>query len=130
MKDYAARIQELKKESITGLDLHEIGSATNHVTCTVKVEVPIILVFSIPWSKGWTAMVDGNETKLYRANGMYMRIPLVAGEHRIELRYNTPGMKAGWIISGAGLLVCFLLVALRKGSILLDLQTQESNTDG
>ena len=75
-------------------------------------------------------MVDGNETKLYRANGMYMGIPLVAGEHRIELRYNTPGMKAGWIISGAGLLVCFLLVALRKGSILLDLQTQESNTDG
>ena len=49
--------------------------------------------------------MDGQETQLLRANTMYMALPLTAGTHTVELRYTTRGLKAGAMLSAAGILV-------------------------
>jgi uncharacterized membrane protein YfhO len=57
------------------------------------------LCFSIPYSKGWTAFVNGKKTELLRANTMYMALPLKAGDYEIVLKYRTPGLTLGILIS-------------------------------
>jgi len=47
---------------------------------------------------GWRALVDGAETKIYRADYLFMAIPVDAGEHSIEVEYRPAGFRAGvWV---------------------------------
>jgi len=47
---------------------------------------------------GWRAKVDGEDAKLYRADYLFMAIPVEAGKHVIELVYQPAGYRAGkWI---------------------------------
>ena len=69
---------------------------------------------AIPYSTGWKAAVDGKETKVYQANGMYMGVAVGKGSHKIELRYTTPGLTAGIFISGAAWIVFFGTLIYRK----------------
>lgn len=47
-----------------------------------------------------------------RCGGMYMGVALDAGEHHLELRYCTPGLKAGAVISAAALTLLLALSIL------------------
>lgn len=58
------------------------------------------LVFSIPCEDGWTLFVDGKETDKERFLNSLIGVTLEAGSHEIELRYETPGLKEGAMISG------------------------------
>jgi hypothetical protein len=47
---------------------------------------------------GWHARVDGAKTKIYRANYLFMAVPVRAGKHAIELQYKPVEFRAGrWI---------------------------------
>jgi hypothetical protein len=47
---------------------------------------------------GWRARVDGMETKIYRADYLFMAIPVDVGKHSIEVEYSPAGFRAGvWI---------------------------------
>jgi hypothetical protein len=47
---------------------------------------------------GWHAKVDGNRSKIYRANYLFMAIPVGAGKHAIELEFKPLGFRVGrWI---------------------------------
>lgn len=97
--------------------LENVQTGTNRVFGTVSLEKDKILVLSIPYQKGWTAFVDGKEMELQRANYMYMALPLEAGEHEIELRYEIPYIyTALWIMAGSLALFAVLLIvgAVRK----------------
>ncbi len=67
----------------------------NQVSGNISVDAPRMLVFAIPYSEGWSAKVDGEETPVYKANLMFMAVPLEAGLHTVELSYCTPGIRAG-----------------------------------
>lgn len=85
------------------LEQVEIGNDT--VTGTITLETPKMLCFSIPYSKGWTAYVDGEEVPLYQANVKNMAVYLDAGSHEVELHYETPLLAAGCGVSVLGGLV-------------------------
>ena len=69
-----------------------------------------ILLLSIPFSPGWKAYVDGKETGILRADLMYMAIPVRAGKHNIELRYETPLLKTGVIMGIFGIIMLFVIL--------------------
>lgn len=69
------------------------------VSGIIDVESPKILCFSIPYSDGWRAYVDGKETKLYHANIAYMAVEVDKGIHEFQLVYETPFLKEGMYIS-------------------------------
>jgi hypothetical protein len=83
---------------------HEPGRVAVDATCNG----PGFLVFGERHDAGWRASVDGAEAPLVRAYGLVLGLPVGAGEHRIELRYEPPGFRAGAV---ASLLVLALLVA-------------------
>ena len=76
-----------------------------------------MVCFSIPYSDGWKAYVDGNEVKLHHANIAYMAIEIESGEHQYELVYETPLLKSGMYISVVSLSIFFAIFMFRKRRI-------------
>jgi uncharacterized membrane protein YfhO len=106
----AAKMMEHLSEPMTDLDLHlsQEAHATDTVTGNVSLSKDSLVLLSIPYTKGWTAYVDGVETDLVQADVMYMAVPVSAGDHTIELRYHTSGLMAGCIVSIVSLLILIL----------------------
>ena len=74
--------------------LENVKMGTNEITGDISVSEKKALVLSVPYSKGFTAYVDGKETKLQKANTMFMALELEPGSHEIRLTYCTPYLKA------------------------------------
>ena len=118
MTDYDDQVNKLKENVLEDVDLHQAGKSTSRVTGKITLDKAKVLCLSIPYSKGWTAKVDGKSAKLYQANSMFMGLPLEAGTHEIELVYKTPGSQLGTGITEVGIAVCLMLyVARRKKAI-------------
>ncbi len=115
MDRYVGQIEE-RKEDV----LENIKIGTNCVSGTIELDQAKFLCLAIPYSEGWNARVDGQESTLYQANIMYMALALEPGTHTIELFYETPLLKEGIDISMVTALVFFFYVAFwerkrRKG---------------
>ena len=91
---YESQIAALGSETLENVEIE-----ADHVAGTVNVDDTSFLCLAIPYSKGWTAYVDGKEAVLYQANIKNMAIELDAGEHEIELVYHCPLLRAGTVIS-------------------------------
>ncbi|MGL6197347.1 MAG: YfhO family protein [Lachnospiraceae bacterium] len=55
--------------------------------------------------EGWSATVDGEDAELLKTNTMYMGLKLSQGDHVIDLKYNTPGLRVGIILSVTELVI-------------------------
>ena len=80
-----------------------------HITGAIDSEVPGLLVFSIPFAKGWSVAIDGVEQPVFSANLGMLATDVPRGMHRIELRYALPGLVPGLFI---GLVVLLSFGAL------------------
>jgi hypothetical protein len=100
--------------------LENVEVGTNRVSGTISLDERKWLQLAIPYSKGWTATVDGERAELARSGGMYMGLALDAGEHVVELEYCTPYLKVGAAVSAASLVLWAVLAAMgrkRKASV-------------
>mgnify|MGYP004697611603 CR=1 FL=1 len=97
--------------TMTDVDLHRnpVSFASSEITGTVNAEQDRYLVFSIPYSKGWTVYDNGRKAELQKANLMYLGMPIEAGSHEIRLVYRTPGGTAGVLVSLAGVALMIFL---------------------
>lgn len=103
--------------TMTDVDLHRnpVSFANSEITGTVNAEQDRYLVFSIPYSKGWTAYDNGKKAELQKANLMYLGMPIEAGSHEIRLVYRTPGGTAGILVSLAGVILMIFLCRKSAG---------------
>ena len=67
----------------------------NEYVCQTDLEEQKIVCFSVPYSAGWTATLDGEAIPLLRVNTMYMGVEMPEGRHEIRLYYRTPGLIPG-----------------------------------
>jgi hypothetical protein len=58
-----------------------------------------LLVLSEVYYPAWKAYVDGEPVPLLRADHLLRAVPIPAGEHLVELRYESSALKAGAAIS-------------------------------
>ena len=114
MTAFQAQAEAFRAHSMTDLDIHEMGrsGATERITGHIEMDAPGILCLQIPRSAGWTAYVDGEKTRILQADTMFSALLLPSGSHNIELRWQTPGLRLGAVISAGVffLLVLFLLL--------------------
>ena len=111
MEGYEEKVAARNQES-----LQNVAVGKNRVSGTVSLSTDKFMVFSVPWSEGWSVYVDGQERELQKANVMYMGLELEAGDHEIELRYCTPGIRAGAAVTAVSLAVfgTLLVIWIRK----------------
>ena len=100
----------------------KISSDLNHDTVrgTINVKKAAPMLFSIPYDDGWSATVDGKKVKIHQVVDNLMAIDLTKGQHKVELNYQVPGLKIGWIVS-------IVSIILFIGFDFLKYRTKKSN---
>ena len=107
---YVSRIGERNEEALT-----EVVFEKNRITGQASLTGRKVMVFSVLYDRGWSAWVDGKKADLQKVNAMYLGLVLEPGTHTIELRYETPGLRAGaWISLASVLLFLTLWIRGRK----------------
>jgi uncharacterized membrane protein YfhO len=96
------------------LQINSLLIDTNVVSAEVSLQENKLICFSIPYSEGWKAYVDGKKAELLNCNIQYMGVELSTGNHTIELKYSTPLLKEGAMISVLGMTVFVLLIIKRE----------------
>jgi uncharacterized membrane protein YfhO len=107
----------------TGLKVSHFSN--RNITGEISPTEAGILVFSIPFNTGWTLKLDGLAVPMFRANFGMLAATVGAGPHSVELSFETPGRRMGWLLGALGL--CALVMAglfsrrlsgaLRAGSV-------------
>jgi hypothetical protein len=79
------------------------ASVTGYEAGRIRLETSTgaagLLVLSEPYYPAWKAYVDGERVPLYRADYLLRAVPVPAGEHRVELRYESWTLRLGTAIS-------------------------------
>lgn len=70
---------------------------------TAHATVDSVAVLAVPYSPDWKVVVDGSEVETFRADYGLVGFALPEGEHRVEMRYELPGVRTGLAVGGAGL---------------------------
>jgi hypothetical protein len=86
----------------------------DEMTMQVTANANGMIVVSEIYSKGWNAYVDGKKVDIYAADYVLRGIPITAGSHTVELKYELRSLTVGVIISalaGAALLVIGVALA-------------------
>lgn len=103
------QVQQLSQNSLQNVSL-----GTNGLTGDIQLNTAKMLFFSIPYSQGWTATVDGQPAELLHANIGFMALELQPGEHSISLSYETPGLHAGAGITLVGIVILVAAVVVYR----------------
>ena len=88
---------------------------TRGFTATITLEKQNLVFFSVPYDKGFTATVDGQNALLEKVNVGFMAVLVPAGTHEIRFDYTPEGLHLGFALSGAGaVLLAVYLFLFRK----------------
>lgn len=91
------------------------------IAATFTADRDETLVISQPYEDGWTATVNGQPVELQAAYDGLMGIPVQTGDNVIELRYLTPGLVPGMVVSIASVtLFAVWRIAARRRSMSHD----------
>lgn len=101
---YRKRVDELKKDT---LSITERGQ--DFIKGNIELDKKKVLFLSIPYDKGWKALVDGQEQELKIVDAGMTGLILDKGKHTIELQFTPRFVKIGLIVSLSSLLVYGLL---------------------
>lgn len=100
--EYSKYIEKLRE---TTLNIDKFSE--NHIIGDIEMKNDGFLFLSIPYDKGWTIKVDGVKKDMLVANGGFSGVVLEEGKHEIELRYSTPYLRLGSLISVVSLIIIF-----------------------
>ncbi len=99
----SAQMTQLKT-GVTNLDFKD-----GHMSLDTESAEGKLLVTTIPYEKGWRAIVDGQETEILPYQESFLSLPLTAGSHHVELEFTLPGGMIGVIISAVGVIASAVL---------------------
>ena len=99
-----------------------VMTTTNLTASSMKGDIYVkedgLFYTSIPYEKGWTAVVDGEKVDVTPVGNAMLAFPISKGEHTVELTYYPNGFWLGFAISAVCLLVfvgvCVLIYVFKK----------------
>lgn len=96
------------------------ASVTSYEADRIQLETstgaPGLLMLSEVYYPAWKAYIDGRQVPLYRGDYMLRAIPVPAGDHKVDLRYESPILGAGIVISSVFYVT---LIALAVAKVVL-----------
>ncbi len=89
-----ADLQKLKADTLK-IKRHD----QNNIAGEIQLDKEKLLFFSVPYDRGWHALVNGEKRKILNTNIGFLGLLLKPGSHKIELYYEPPFLYWGLIIS-------------------------------
>lgn len=87
----------------------------NGFTCSITLQKPELLFFSIPYDEGWKATVNEMAVDIEKVDHGYIGLYLNEGTYDIEFTYFPPGLKLGTFISLMSALLSVIYGLLNGG---------------
>ena len=81
------------------LQIDFVKYSNNNIQLTTHSNTGGILVLSEVFYPAWKAKIDGIETEIYRADYNFRAIKVPAGQHSIEMQYNSTAYANGRLIT-------------------------------
>jgi len=72
---------------------------------------PSLLRLSVPYFRGWHAIVDGKELPVVHVDLALMGVVVPAGDREVEFFFRSDSFRVGLALTLAGLVLCVLLIA-------------------
>lgn len=84
----------------------------SRIDAEITLEKPSLVFFSVPWSEGWSAEVNGVSADVENVDNGLMAVRCDAGKSSITFEYRNKYTSAGLIVtlSGAGILTVYLIL--------------------
>lgn len=111
---YDADIRARRSDTLTVTE-----HAQNRIRGTIRLAHRRLMFLSIPYDRGWKALVDGKEAPLLKVNAGFMGLVLEPGEHTILLEFKPPYLVAGTGVSLFSVLAYAVLLIrprIRRGA--------------
>ena len=84
-------------------------------TATANLDREVLMFFSVPYDKGWTAIVNGEPAHIEKANIGFMAVRAPAGPAEIRFSYMTPGLLPGMAVTATGIVILAGYLLLVRG---------------
>lgn len=109
-------IREGKSYTNDGVRLHNKAFGGN-IKGNVHAKQDSILIIPVFAEKGWRAYIDGKEVPILEADYAFVGLEIKAGEHKVELCYETPGLKMGAVTSFIGIVLLIVYYFVLKNML-------------
>ena len=112
MQDFDRAINRLNEDSFRPESILD-----GEIQGTITLPAPKLVVFSVPWAKGWMLEVDGEQVPLQKSDLMYLSALMEEGTHTVHLKYKAPGAAAGAAaaLGAIGIWIVFALYLRKRG---------------
>lgn len=91
--------EKLDSAPLDGSEISIIRYHPNYITLNVNSPGNSVLFLSEIYYPEWKVLVDGKETKIYKANGLFRAIHLTKGQHYVKFYYSHKLFYIGLAIS-------------------------------
>lgn len=102
--DYRAQVKKLQRHALLNVKF-----SRNMLSGSIKTSRDGILASSIPYSKGWSATVNGRKAKVIKTNHAFVGLRLSSGKSDVVLKYRIPGLRQGLLITKLSLVFVLAL---------------------
>jgi hypothetical protein len=116
-REDSARLTWLEHDPGLTLGPGDGGRATitryrlNDVTVDVDAPAPALLRLADLWYPDWKAAVDGRPAEILRADYLLRAVPVPAGRHQVEFRFESKSVKTGFLLSIVSAALALALIA-------------------
>lgn len=110
-ENYEKYIDSLSNKTSTNFKYTKNGATFN-----INVEEETLIVLTIPYDEGWEITVNNKEINYENVDNGLTGIKLTKGKNNIEMKYNTPGVKTGIIVSVVSLISLGIYLLIMKNA--------------
>lgn len=107
VKKYSELLEEYDSEKVvkSTIESNKFKITNSGFKAVIHSKENRVLLYTIPYSKGWKAYINNKEVKIEKVDNGMMAIPINKGQNEIEFLYKTPGSEIGKYISITGLMI-------------------------
>ena len=114
---YGKQAFKMQADALRSSSCSAFGYTKDGFKAEYEGDKDTLVFFSIPYSEGFTATVNGEPADVERVNYGFMAVKAPKGKSEIVFHYKTPGFKTGTVISlcaaGAYLIYMALVIVFR-----------------
>lgn len=102
---FTGNLRELSNEKLyeTPLKLEKIEGDT--LVCSVDNKEAGYLITSIPYDEGFEIRLNGEKISMEKVNTAFLGAKVPKGRYTVEISYQAPGKKLGFVCAGVGILL-------------------------
>lgn len=110
--DKTGNQEEQLYQSVFRMNRERTGG--NRIEGTIDVKKPGYFITTIPYDENFEIQADGRQVEAEKVNTAFLGFKIGAGEHKVQILYHAPGVKAGKVMSVMGLLLFLFLRRLQR----------------